>query len=62
MNVLLDIIFINPLNTSGLFHCYMMDDSVCHFRGVGSIMLPLIFFFLVENPVSKQCRPWLDAK
>ena len=30
---------INPLYTGGLFHCYMLDESICHFRGVGSILL-----------------------
>ena len=25
------------LYTSGLFHSYMFDKSICHFRGVGSI-------------------------
>ena len=34
----------NLLYTCGLFHCYMLDKSICHFRGVGSI-LSLLFFF-----------------
>ena len=25
----------NPLYTGGHFHCYMLDKSICHFRGVG---------------------------
>ena len=25
----------NPLYTGRLFHCDMLDESVCHFRGVG---------------------------
>ena len=40
--------------TGKLFHCYMLDKSICHFRGVGS---GLLLLFLMENPVSKQCRP-----
>ena len=28
---------LNPLYTGELFHCYMLDKSICHFRGVGSI-------------------------
>ena len=28
----------NPLYTGELFHCYMLDKSICHFRGVGSIL------------------------
>ena len=31
---------IQPTN----FHCYMLDESICHFRGVGSI-LSLLFYF-----------------
>ena len=27
----------NLLNISRQFHCYMLDESFCHFRGVGSI-------------------------
>ena len=34
----------------------MLDVSICHFRGVKSILSPL-FYFLMENPVSKQCLP-----
>ena len=34
----------NPLYTGGLFHCYMLDESICQFRGVGSI-LPLLQIF-----------------
>ena len=26
------------LYTGRLFHCYMFDESICHFRGVGSIL------------------------
>ena len=37
---------INPLYTGGFFHCYMLDESICRFRGVGSILLHL---FLMEN-------------
>ena len=36
--------FINPLYTGGLFHCYLLDESICHFRGVRSI-LSLEFYF-----------------
>ena len=28
---------LNPLYTGGLFHCYMMDKYICHFRVVRSI-------------------------
>ena len=39
-----------PLYAGGLFQCYILEESVCHFRGVGSIF----FYFFMENPVSKQ--------
>ena len=48
--------YYNPLYTVGLFHCYMLDKSICHFRG-GGYILSLLFYFLMENPVSKQVRP-----
>ena len=49
---ILEIAFINPLYTGGLFHCYdesiwmspLLDESICHFRVVGSI-LALLFYF-----------------
>ena len=28
----------NPLCTGELFHCFMLDKSICHFRGIRSIM------------------------
>ena len=51
---------INPLYTGGLFHCYMLDESICHFRGVGSVLL-LLFYFLMENHVSNHSRPQSDT-
>ena len=37
----------------------MLDDSsICHFRGVGSILS--LFLFLMENHVNKLCRPLSD--
>ena len=50
-------ILINPSYTGGLFHCYMLDNSICHFRGVRSILSFSFILFLIENPASKQCRP-----
>ena len=41
---LFTLILLNPLDTSGLFHCYMLDESICYFRGVRSI-LSLLFYF-----------------
>ena len=46
----------NPLYIGGHFHCYMLDKSISHFRGVKSIFFTFILC-LMESPVSKQCRP-----
>ena len=35
---------LNPLYTGELFHCYMLDELICHFRGVRSIVLLLFNF------------------
>ena len=35
---------VNPLYTGRLFHCYMLDESIAHFRGVRTI-LSLLFYF-----------------
>ena len=29
---------LNPLYTGRLFHCYMLDESICHLRGVRSTL------------------------
>ena len=29
---------VNPLYTGGLFQCYMLDESIGHFRDAGSIL------------------------
>ena len=47
---------LNSLYTGGLFHNYMLDESIYHFRGVRPIFVAFILF-LMENAVSKQCRP-----
>ena len=33
------------LCTAGLFHCYLLDEALCHFRGARSV-LSLSFYFL----------------
>ena len=33
----------NPLYTGILYHCYMLDESTCHLRGVGSILWLLFY-------------------
>ena len=50
----------NPLYTGGLFHCYMLDESICNIRGVRVYFVTFILL-LMENPDSKQCRPRSDA-
>ena len=34
----------NPLYTGGLFPCYMLVESICHFRDVGFILVLLFYF------------------
>ena len=50
------IILLNPLYTDRLFYCYMyiLDEYICYFTGVGSILLllPFFFFFFFE----KSCK------
>ena len=36
---------VNPLYTGGLFHYYMLGESIWNFRGVGSILSLLIYFW-----------------
>ena len=38
----------NPLYTGRFFHCCMLDESISHFSGVGSI-LSLSFYFFYGN-------------
>ena len=51
---------VNPLYTGGLFHCYMLDENICNFRGVR-----LSFFRNLYKKngcmFCKQWRPWSDA-
>ena len=32
------------IHTDGLFDCYVLEESICHFRGVNSILLLLFYF------------------
>ena len=48
---------VKPLYTVGLFHCYMLDESICHFRGVRSILLLLFHFFLWKVLLAKIVDP-----
>ena len=51
---------INPLYTGGLFHCYKLDKSICHFRGVGSIFVAFLLFsmeILLANNVDPDQTP-----
>ena len=36
--------FNDSIKPGGLFHCYMLEESICQLRGVGSI-LSLSFYF-----------------
>ena len=35
---------VNPLCAGRLVRCYILDESICHFRSIGSI-LSLLFYF-----------------
>ena len=48
---------LNPLYTGGLSHCHILDEPILGYR---IYFVPFILF-LMENPVSKQCRPRSDA-
>ena len=51
---------INPLYTGRVFHCCMLDESICHFRGVGSVLLLLFYFWwkiLLANNVDPGQMP-----
>ena len=50
---------LNPLYAGGLFHSFMLDESIRHFRDIGFILS--FYSFIMENSVSKQCRPCSDA-
>ena len=54
------IIILNPLYTGRLFYCYMLDKSICHVRGVVSI-LSLLFYcwwkILLVNSVDPDQMP-----
>ena len=47
---------INPLYAGGLFHCYILYESFCHFRGVRSI-LSLLFYFLCKSLLANNADP-----
>ena len=41
-------IHLNPLYTGGLFHCYTLDESISHFRGV-LVILGVLGLFCCFN-------------
>ena len=50
----------NPLYTGRLFHCYMLEESICHFRGVRSTLSLLFYFWrkiLLSNTVDPIQKP-----
>ena len=50
----------NPLYTGGVFHCHMLDEYICQLRGVGSILLLLVYIWqkiLLANNVDLDKWP-----
>ena len=47
--------FFNPYMPSGLVDPYVLDESICHLRGVWCTFTFILF--LMDIPVSKQWRP-----
>ena len=57
---LMESMFFNPLHDGGLFRCDLLDESICHFRGVGCILLLLFYFWwkiLLANNVDPDQMP-----
>ena len=50
------VILINPHLPNGLSHPYQLDESIFHLRGVWCTLVFIFIIFLIEIPVSKQCR------
>ena len=53
-------IFINPMYSGGLCHCYIMGKSICHFRGVGSVICfysRFLWKILLANNVDPDQTP-----
>ena len=56
---------VNPLNTGGLFQCYTLVESSCHFRDVRSILSLLFYFwwkillanYYVASDLGLHCLP-----
>ena len=51
---------ISPLYTGGFFHCFMLDESICHFRSIRSILSLLFHFYwklLLANTVDPDQMP-----
>ena len=50
----------NPLFNGRLLHCYMLDASTCHLRGVWSILSFLFYFswkILLANSEDPEMMP-----
>ena len=43
--------------TGRLFHCYMLDESICHFMGVRSVLSLILFFFLWKILLANYVDP-----
>ena len=53
--------WVNPLHTGRVFHCYMLDESICHFGGIRYFVAYILFWWklLLANAVHPDQTPKL---
>ena len=47
----------NLLYTGRLFQCYMLDESICHFRGVWSFLFYFLWKIWLANTLDSDQMP-----
>ena len=52
---------LNLLHTGGIFHCYMLDKSIYHFRGVGSFLSLSLFLWKILCHIMWRQTPYYVA-
>ena len=51
-----EMVIFNSLYTGRLFHCFILEETICHFRGIRSIVL-LLFYFLWKILLANSVDP-----